>query len=136
VLELWLEFDDRHGAASTYHQLGVVAQEQGRFADAEQAYRQALELWLEFDDRHSAASTYHQLGVVAQEQGRFADAVTYLARAAANWYASTGQWPPETIVVIKQAGDHLDIDHYQRLLVENVPADLLSDLQPKPDSKP
>ena len=128
--------DLRREQAQLHNLAGVVAQEQGRFADAEQAYRQVLELWLEFDDRHGAASTYHQLGVVAQEQGRFADAVTYLARAAANWYASTGQWPPETIVVIKQAGDHLDIDHYQRLLVENVPADLLSDLQPKPDSKP
>lgn len=38
------------------------------------------------------------------------------------------QWPSETIAVIKQARVHLDVDHYQRLLVENVPADLLGDL--------
>ncbi len=52
---------------------------------------------LEFDDRSGAASTYHQLGRVAQEQQRFADAVTYLVRAAANLYASTGQRPSETV---------------------------------------
>ena len=129
ALELKLEFGDRHGAASTYHQLGTVAQQQGRLADAEQALRQALELLLEFGDRHGAASTYHQLGTVALEQRRFADTVTYLVRAAANWYTSTEQWPPETITAIKKARDHLDIDHYQRLLAENVPADLLGDLQ-------
>ena len=33
----------------------MVAQEQRRFGEAEQAYRQALDIFLEFDDRHSAA---------------------------------------------------------------------------------
>jgi tetratricopeptide (TPR) repeat protein len=56
------------------HLAGRVARDQWRFADAEQAYRQALELLLEFDDRHRAAGTYDQLGRVAQEQRRFADA--------------------------------------------------------------
>ncbi len=69
------------------------------------------------------------MGILAQEQGRFAEAVTYLACAAANWYDSTVQWPPEAIASLEQAGYHLDSDHYQRLLVENVPTDLLSDLQ-------
>ena len=74
ALDLKLEFGDRHGAASTYHQLGVVAQEQRRFEQAEDYYRQALDLFLEFGDRHSAALTYHQLGRVAQEQRRFEQA--------------------------------------------------------------
>ena len=52
----------------------MVAQEQGRFAEAEASYRQALDIFLEFGDRHSAARTYHSLGAVAQEQERFAEA--------------------------------------------------------------
>ena len=59
---------------ATYHQLGMVAQEQRRFAEAEASYRQALDIFLEFGDRHRAARTYHQLGMVAQEQRRFAEA--------------------------------------------------------------
>ena len=64
----------KDGAARTYHQLGMVAQDQRRFEDAEDAYQKALEILIAFDDRHSAASTYHQLGNVAYVQGRFAEA--------------------------------------------------------------
>ena len=74
ALDIYLEFGDRHAAASTYHQLGTVAQEQRRFAEAEASYRQALDIFLEFGDRHSAARTYNNLGRVAQEQRRFAEA--------------------------------------------------------------
>jgi tetratricopeptide (TPR) repeat protein len=60
--------------AGILHQLGVVTQQQRRFAEAEAAYKQALEIYIAFDDRHSAASTYHQLGMVAQEQHRLEEA--------------------------------------------------------------
>ena len=33
MLEIFLKFQDRHGVAVTYHRLGVVAQEQGRFEE-------------------------------------------------------------------------------------------------------
>ncbi|EOD70574.1 tetratricopeptide repeat protein [Amycolatopsis vancoresmycina] len=52
-----MEFDDRHGAASSYHQLGVVAQARQRFDEAERHYEHAIDLKLEFDDRHDAASS-------------------------------------------------------------------------------
>ncbi|MFC3965942.1 tetratricopeptide repeat protein, partial [Nocardia jiangsuensis] len=81
ALDLKLEFGDRHSAASTYHQLGMVAQDQRRFEQAEDCYRQALDLSLEFGDRHSTASTYHQLGTVAQAQRRFEQAEDYLRQA-------------------------------------------------------
>jgi tetratricopeptide (TPR) repeat protein len=74
ALEVFLEFDDRHRAASTYHQLGVVAHVQRRFAEAEASYRQALDIYLEFSDQHRAANAYHQLGTVAQDQRRFPEA--------------------------------------------------------------
>ena len=52
--------------AGTYHQLGMVAQEQRQWAQAEQHYQQALAINIEFNDRYSQADTYHQLGMVAQ----------------------------------------------------------------------
>jgi tetratricopeptide (TPR) repeat protein len=105
ALDLKLEFNNRHSAASTYHQLGMLAQEQRRFADAETAYRQALDLYLEFNDRHSATSTYHQLGIVAQEQRRFADALGLLLGAACMWRRETGAWPQETLTLVRSVRD-------------------------------
>ena len=66
--------------ATAYHQLGIVAQEQRQWAQAEQYYRQALDLKIEFNDRYSQASTYHQLGIVAQEQRQWAQALQYLLK--------------------------------------------------------
>jgi tetratricopeptide (TPR) repeat protein len=56
------------GRASLLHGLGIVAQLQDRFDEAEDAYKKALAIYLEFNDRHSAANTYHQLGMVTEEQ--------------------------------------------------------------------
>src|SRR5271165_5378667 len=60
--------------AGMYHQLGAVAQEQRKWAEAEKNYREALRIEVEFNDRFSQASTHHQLGRVAQEQRQWAEA--------------------------------------------------------------
>ncbi|HQY92427.1 tetratricopeptide repeat protein [Caldilinea sp.] len=67
--------------AINYHQLGMVAQAQRQWAQAEQYYRQALDLFIEFNDRYSQAGTYHQLGMVAQEQRQWAQAEQYSRQA-------------------------------------------------------
>jgi tetratricopeptide (TPR) repeat protein/type II secretory pathway predicted ATPase ExeA len=69
------------GKASTYHQLGRVAQEQRQWATAEAHYQQALQIKIEFNDRYSQASTYHQLGIVAQEQRQWATAESHYQQA-------------------------------------------------------
>ncbi|NUQ97011.1 MAG: tetratricopeptide repeat protein, partial [Streptomyces sp.] len=67
--------------ASTYHQLGMVAQERGRWDEAEDRYRRALTISEELGDRPGTASTYHQLGMVAQERGRWDEAEDRYRRA-------------------------------------------------------
>ncbi|MGB7314626.1 MAG: CHAT domain-containing protein, partial [Nodosilinea sp.] len=67
--------------AGTYHQMGIVAQEQRQFEQAQQYYQQALDLKIEFGDRFSQASTYHQMGRVAQEQRHFEQAQQYYQQA-------------------------------------------------------
>jgi tetratricopeptide (TPR) repeat protein len=67
--------------ASTYHNLGMVAQEQRQWEQAEQFYQQALQLFSEYNDRYSQAKTYHQLGRVAQEQRQWAQAEEYYQQA-------------------------------------------------------
>ncbi len=67
--------------ASVYHQLGVVATEQGRYDEAESYYRRALDSFLATGDERSVASVYHQLGVVAAEQRRYDEAERFYRMA-------------------------------------------------------
>jgi tetratricopeptide (TPR) repeat protein len=60
--------------ASTYHNLGVVAQELREWDDARHNYHQALAIKVEFGDRYSQADTYHNLGIVVQELREWDDA--------------------------------------------------------------
>jgi tetratricopeptide (TPR) repeat protein len=70
-----------HNIAVTYHQLGIVAQEQRQFEQAQQYYLQALKRWEDTGDLYSAANTYHQLGMIAQEQRQFEQAQQYYLKA-------------------------------------------------------
>ncbi len=71
------------GSASIYHQLGIVAEEQRRWAQAEDYYQKALALKIEFNDRYNQALTYHNLGIVAWEQRRWGQAEDYYQKALA-----------------------------------------------------
>ena len=67
-------------AGRTYHQLGMVAQEQRQWAQAERYYQQALQ-----STSTSTTATrrphLHQLGMVAQEQRQWAQAERYYQQA-------------------------------------------------------
>jgi tetratricopeptide (TPR) repeat protein len=60
--------------ASTYHNLGRVAQELREFEEARRNYQQALEINIEFGDRYSQASTYFCLGSLAEAEGNLPEA--------------------------------------------------------------
>ncbi len=65
---------DLYNAASDYHQLGRVAEEQRQFEEARQYYLKALKVLEDAGDLYSAASDYHQLGNVAYKQRQFEQA--------------------------------------------------------------
>jgi tetratricopeptide (TPR) repeat protein len=71
----------RRLSASIYHQLGMVAQAQRKWDQAEQHYRQALEISIEFNNRYEQASTFHQLGMVAQAQRQWDQAEQHYHQA-------------------------------------------------------
>jgi tetratricopeptide (TPR) repeat protein len=81
ALALKIEFGDRYGQASTYHQLGAGGA--GTRQWAEQHYQQALALKIEFNERYAQAGTYHQLGRVAEEQRQWAEAELHYQQALA-----------------------------------------------------
>ena len=67
--------------ARSYHGLGIVAQEQQAFQQAEQYYQQTLQIYEEYNDRYGQASTYHQLGRVAEEQWQWQQARDFFLHA-------------------------------------------------------
>ncbi|AFZ23169.1 Tfp pilus assembly protein PilF [Cylindrospermum stagnale PCC 7417] len=60
--------------ATTYHQLGIVAQKLREYEEARRNYQLALAIYIEFGDRYSQARTYHNLGYVAQELREYEEA--------------------------------------------------------------
>ncbi|MDJ0800656.1 MAG: tetratricopeptide repeat protein [Calothrix sp. MO_167.B12] len=67
--------------ASGYHQLGMVAQKQRQFEQAQQYYLKALKIFEGTGDLYQAANDYHQLGMVAEEQRQFEQAQQYYLKA-------------------------------------------------------
>ena len=69
--------------ASTYHELGTVAQDRGRLEEAEDWYRQSLTIKEDLGNRPGMASTYHQLGLHAESRNDTARALAWVIRCVA-----------------------------------------------------
>ncbi len=78
-----MEFKDGYNQGKVYHQLGMLAQLQRQWAQAEDYYKQALAIYVEFNDRYEQADIYHNLGLVAQEQRQWPQAEDYYKHALA-----------------------------------------------------
>jgi tetratricopeptide (TPR) repeat protein len=60
--------------ASSYHQLGILAQDRGDLEEAERLYHQSLAINERLGDQARMASSYHQLGRLAQDRGDLEEA--------------------------------------------------------------
>jgi tetratricopeptide (TPR) repeat protein len=69
------------GQASTFHQLGGIAQERRDFETAETWFQKALMIKKKQGNEHGAAMAYHQLGRIAQERRDFEAAETWFQKA-------------------------------------------------------
>lgn len=67
----------------SYHALGMTAQGQRRFDEAEKWFRKSLDIKEELGDRPGLASAYHELGVLVQSQGRLDEAEEWCHRSLA-----------------------------------------------------
>ena len=57
--------------ATSYHQLGILAQDRGDYDAAEPLYRRSLEIFERIGDQAGMATSYHQLGILAQDRGDY-----------------------------------------------------------------
>lgn len=71
LAKLWQNQGNLEKVASSYHQLGRIAQGQRDFSMAEQWYRKSLEVIGDESEHREVASIYHQLGAIAQERRNF-----------------------------------------------------------------
>jgi tetratricopeptide (TPR) repeat protein len=84
LLRLVAYFDrtnDPGNKAIAFYKLGLIVQQQRRFVEAEERFRQSLAIMDSVGDELGMASVVHQLGLVAQEQGKLDEAIEWYHRS-------------------------------------------------------
>jgi hypothetical protein len=105
----------------------MVAQQQGRFEEAEAAYRRALEIYQQVDQRRASATATSFGGVLAM-LGRHLEAVDVLLDAAVDWYELTAAWDPANLQWLKRERQRIGDESFTALVNANVRADLRTTL--------
>ena len=82
----------------TYHQLGMIAQEQRDFQTAEKWCRKSLEISEKQGNEHGAASTYGQLGILFRLKEEYELSGRWLIRSIQG-FANTGDDSRAQLVV-------------------------------------
>ncbi|ELS04632.1 hypothetical protein Xen7305DRAFT_00043680, partial [Xenococcus sp. PCC 7305] len=67
ALDIYIEFGDRYSSASTYGQLGMLAEELSEFEQAKSYYLQALAIFVEFEDQQSSGLVISKLASLHQK---------------------------------------------------------------------
>ncbi|CAJ1966087.1 unnamed protein product [Cylindrotheca closterium] len=118
--------------ASTYNNIGVVFQNQGKYEDALEQYQRALEIRVKAlgPEHPDTASTYNNMGIVFQNQGKYEDALEQYQRALEIYVKALGPEHPDTAstyhsmgIVFQNQGKYEDaLEQYQRALEIRVKA--------------
>ena len=83
ALTLFRQLRNQKGTASSYHNLGIIAELRGAYDEALEWYRRSLVLKEELGDRAGLATSYHQLGRIAEERGAYDEALEWYQRSLA-----------------------------------------------------
>jgi tetratricopeptide (TPR) repeat protein len=109
--------------ASSYDQLGRIAEEWGDYEQALDWYRQSPTVFEELGNRADMASTISQIGALYTQTGRTTDAVAYNLRSLA---IRADIRSPETRIDLhwlRQQRQSLGDQEFQRLLTDHLDAD-------------
>jgi tetratricopeptide (TPR) repeat protein len=128
ALAIYVDRNERHRSALVSHLLGTVAHEQYRYAEAEEACRNALDFWGKTDPL-SASGTATLLGQVLTDRGEHCDATAVLLNAATTWRLETGEWDPECLQLLKQERAFIEPGKFRQLIEVNVSTNLVGELK-------
>ena len=98
ALRIYVEFNDRYSQASTYHQLGMIAQEQRQWPEAEHNYLEALRIFVEFKEQHDLMIVLRSLARLSPERPGLAAKVAEILGMTADQVQAlfaTASNPPE-----------------------------------------
>jgi tetratricopeptide (TPR) repeat protein len=114
--------DHSHAAAVFTHALGILAQDQGDYQEAQRQYQRALAIKEALGNQAGMASSYHQLGNLAQDQGDYQEARRQYQRALETFEALGNQASMASSyhqlgVLAQRQGDYQEAQRqYQRAL--------------------
>jgi hypothetical protein len=86
------ELGDRWAVASSLNNLGMLANDLGRYAEARALLERSLVIWREIGERWATANTLHNLANVAREEGDAAAASRLYADSIARWRELDDRW--------------------------------------------
>src|SRR5260370_258207 len=69
AVQIYVEFKDRYEQASTYHQLGWVAEEQRKWEQARPYFIETLKIFVDYEDAYSYSIALRSLARLWQESG-------------------------------------------------------------------
>ncbi|KAA3661213.1 MAG: tetratricopeptide repeat protein [Chloroflexi bacterium] len=95
--------------------LGVVSEENGRYAAAKTYYKQALAIYETINDKRGQSHTLNNLGKVAYDQGEFTAALRYWDFAQSG-YQTIGDKPGSCRILINQSAICMDVGDYTKAL--------------------
>ena len=94
--------------ASTYHQLGITAQDRGRLDEADDWYRKSLTIKEELGNLPGMALTYGQLGLLAEDRQQPRQALDWIIRCVTLFdqfpHPATGPGPEHLARLTRQLG--------------------------------
>jgi hypothetical protein len=80
-LKIEKELGDKSGIADSLHQMGMIAQRQGDYAEAMRLYNESLKIEKELGDKSGIAITFGQMGKLAVVQGELKEALVHYLNA-------------------------------------------------------
>ncbi|MBV9479930.1 MAG: tetratricopeptide repeat protein [Acidobacteria bacterium] len=128
ALEIFEALGNRPSLASSYHQLGMVAQLRGDLATAEQWSRKSLEIEEALGNRPGRARSYGQLGLLAEARGDPTAALDWMVHCVALFpefpHPATGPGPHHLARLIASLGMPALEASWQRCTGATLPAQL------------
>lgn len=85
---LYIEQEDRHGAAEVLNNLGVIYHQQGRWSEAAETLEKARQVFIAMEDKNGQAQALGNLGSLYRASGQLEKAAQHLKDAISLFHQS------------------------------------------------
>ena len=107
-LDIFERLGEQRGRASSLHQLGIIAQDQGEYEEARYLYQQSLDIKERLGNQSGQANSLGQLGMLTYQQRNFEKALTYMIQTYILFDALGSPHRAFAQRMITEIRDHMD----------------------------